>query len=38
MPIGTVGSPIDLTDDSVPDSEIDEVVDLVKEEVGQARC
>jgi hypothetical protein len=40
VPIGTVDSPIDLTDDSdeiVPDSEGGEVVDLAEEEDAQAR-
>jgi hypothetical protein len=40
VPIGTVESPIDLTDDSdkvVPDSEGGEVVDLAEEEETQAR-
>jgi hypothetical protein len=40
VPIGTVDSPIDLTDDSddiVPDSEGGEVVDLAEEEEAQAR-
>jgi hypothetical protein len=40
VPIGTVDSPIDLTDDSdkiVPDSEGGEVVDLAEEEEAQAQ-